>query len=147
MLLISSESIPSSGLDAGDMVKVVVTVSHKGDLATRHADAYRVLLVVSYPTKYLKLNTSSLALDFEMANSIQYSSHSIEYDTAIGVITYNVSQLAKSDLVNAIMEYQLLNEVFSAQTIELGLQLFWHTLPYEMNGGRSYNLSGTQDVS
>ena len=137
-------SVPSSGLDAGDVVKVVVTVKHMGDLASRHTDAFRVLLLVSYPTKYLQLNTSSLALDFAEPNSIP--NHSIEYDTLAGLITYNASQLAKSNLVDATMEFRLLDEVYSTQTIALGLQLFWHTLPYEINGGRNYSLSGTQNV-
>lgn len=143
MLTLSSLEDPNR-FDAGDMVGVVISVNHRGVLASRHTDAFRVLLVVSYPTKYLQLNTSSFGLDI---SGLQYPSDSIVYDTAAGVVMYNVSELGRADQMLASMDFKLLNEVYSTQTITLGLELFWHSLPYALDGGRNYNLSGTHSVS
>ena len=130
--------------DAGDTVRVVIAVDHDGSLNSRLTDAFRVVLKVSYPTQNLELNTSSPAIH---VGGRVYSSGSVEYDTIAGTVTYNVSELVKTDQMRVSLDCVLLNNVHSMQTISLSLDLSWDSLPYGMTGGRQYTSSGSHSVS
>lgn len=130
--------------DAGDTANVIVSITHAGSLSSLFTNAFRVIFTVSYPTKFLQLNTSSPTI---RVGGVKLPSQSITYDTVAGILTFNVSELDKTESITASMDYQLQNDVESGQIISLDLKLTWDSLPYGRTGGRNYSTSDKHTVS
>ena len=130
--------------DAGDTANVVISITHAGSPDSLFTNAFRVIFTVSYPIEFLQLNTSSPTVS---VGGVKLPSESITYDTVAGTLTFNVSELDKTESIMASMDYLLQNDVESGQVIPLDLKLTWDSLPYEKTGGRNYSTSGTHMVS
>ena len=123
--------------DAGDSVNLTFSVVHSS------LTAYRVNLTVTYPTEYFYVNISDVdAVLLYKDGTVQSNSIDIQN----GTFVFRTDSLAAFEVLVAVATLIVTNDVANAASYVVPHYLDWHNLPYGLEGGRNYNVSGEQIV-
>ena len=125
--------------DAGDSVTLVLAVIHSS------VTAYRLNLTVDYPTDYFFINPNNTnAVQLYINGVLQSNSTDIDHEN--GTVVFRTDSLASRQVFVIVTILTVTNNVENAQSYIVPHYLDWHNLPYGLEGGRNYNVSGEQII-
>ena len=128
-----------STYDAGDSVTLVLAVIHSS------VTAYRLNLTVDYPTEYFFINSNNTnAVQLYKNGILQPNSTDIDHEN--GTVVFRTDSLASRQVFVVVIILTVTNNVENDQSYIVPHYLDWHNLPYGLEGGRNYNVSGEQII-